>query len=69
MIGRTCTLNDAKARAELGYAPVVSVSEGLAGLAQVRTAQSANQKRSPPSDDPRWPPWRDSAAGTTGKDD
>lgn len=32
IMSRTCTLVDAKARRELGYAPVVSVDEGLAAL-------------------------------------
>ncbi|MCC0031330.1 MAG: hypothetical protein H6891_14535, partial [Brucellaceae bacterium] len=30
ILSRECTLNDARARAELGYMPVVSVAEGLA---------------------------------------
>jgi nucleoside-diphosphate-sugar epimerase len=33
VMSRDCTLVDAKARAELGYAPVVSVADGLAKLA------------------------------------
>lgn len=33
IMSRDCTINDAKARAELGYAPVVSMKEGLARLA------------------------------------
>ena len=32
VMSRTCTLVDAKARRELGYAPVVSVAEGLAAM-------------------------------------
>lgn len=32
VMARTCVLSDAKARAELGYAPVVSRDEGLAAL-------------------------------------
>ncbi|HYI36735.1 MAG TPA: NAD-dependent epimerase/dehydratase family protein [Thermoleophilaceae bacterium] len=31
--GLECTIDDSKARSELGYAPVVSVEDGLAGLA------------------------------------
>ncbi len=34
VMSRDCTLNDAKARAELGYAPVVGVADGLAALAR-----------------------------------
>lgn len=34
ILSRECVLSDAKARAELGYAPVVSVEEGLRGLAE-----------------------------------
>lgn len=33
VMSRQCTLDDARARAELGYAPVVSVEDGLAALA------------------------------------
>jgi nucleoside-diphosphate-sugar epimerase len=33
ILSRECVLNDAKARAELGYAPVMSVEDGLRGLA------------------------------------
>lgn len=31
--GLECTIDDSKARSELGYAPVVSIEDGLAGLA------------------------------------
>lgn len=33
IMSRDCTISDAKARADLGYAPVISVKEGLARLA------------------------------------
>ncbi len=33
IMSRECVLSDAKARAELGYSPVVGVAEGLRGLA------------------------------------
>lgn len=33
IMSRDCTINDAKARAELGYRPVISMEEGLARLA------------------------------------
>ena len=33
IIGRNITVNIAKAKAELGYAPVLSVDEGMAELA------------------------------------
>lgn len=33
MMSRDCTINDAKARADLGYRPVISVADGLARLA------------------------------------
>ena len=33
IMSRDCTISDAKARAELGYAPVISLKEGLARLA------------------------------------
>lgn len=34
VMSRDCTLTDAKARAELGYVPVISVSDGLNGMRQ-----------------------------------
>ncbi len=34
VMSRDCTLTDAKARAELGYAPVISVADGLRGMRQ-----------------------------------
>ena len=34
IISRDCTINDAKARAELGYAPVVTLEAGLARLSK-----------------------------------
>jgi nucleoside-diphosphate-sugar epimerase len=33
IMSRDCTINDAKARAELQYSPIISVEEGLARLA------------------------------------
>lgn len=33
IMSRDCTINDAKARADLGYRPIISVAEGLARLA------------------------------------
>lgn len=34
VMSRDCTLSDAKARADLGYAPVIGVADGLAALAR-----------------------------------
>lgn len=39
IMSRDCTLNDAKARAELGYSPKISLDAGLARLARRRPAR------------------------------
>lgn len=36
MLGRPCTINDSKARSQIGYKQAVTVQQGLDGLARAR---------------------------------